>query len=555
MPTEQEFISGAFKAGLNPQQVSQAVQVFRQSHPRPNPIVGLVGGIAKGIAQPFINTGKNIGGAGYELFRGAKSALGDQGAYVNPDTGEVVQNPFLNEKELTKVSQPLSLQNGSALRQQIGDSANIVSYAVPFGKGANLATKALIPGATVGFLNSVDANANPGSIAAGTVGGTLFAGATHLTGNALKKLPNYLKNQSDQVVTRGIGNPAKQTELEKKAGRTVASFFKEYNLLDRSPETATTVKNNIGSKYSDFMINSGKSAKTGDIINAIDKKIIELETGPGKFSDANNAMKEELLRRRGQFLETIGADATQSPLSSKISDVGLFRREALDPDIPKSMFGLDARGSGKAQGAKEVRDVLMEKMNATDPRLNKLGRDYGMAKGIEDILTKAQSRVGNRQILNFSKLGSAGLGGIIGGAPGAVAGFAGEQVVNHPSFIKGMSNALSGASKVQSSINKSLSNPVVKNVIYQGSSRVGSLTNLPFQTREKKYQIQGSLRKLPVPETYAPSSKQSITEQSASMDSIPTTKESQKALRYKPAKNVFNNRSSFGKSFKLKGSA
>lgn len=470
MQNEQDFIKGAFQSGLNPQQVSQAVRVYRQKQPQR----GMIGGIVKGVTQPFVNTAKNIGGAGYEVYRAGKSALGDKNAYVNQDSGDVVQNPFLNEEELTKVSQPLSLQKGSALRQQIGDSANIASYAVPFGKGANIATKALLPGAAVGAMNSATADASLGDIGMGALGGTAFAGATYGAGKFLKKAPNAMRNKSEDVITRGLGNPAKQAKLEQKGGRSIGSFLKQYDILDRSPETAGEVKKAIINQYDDLALKSGKTVPTGKVISRIDSELASLQGGAGKFSDANQSKIEELLRRKEQFLQSVGADATQSPLNTSIKDATLFRREAIDPDIPQSMFNLDAKGSGKAQGAKAMRDILRGTINSSDDRLKQLGLDYGMAKGVEDILTKAQSRVNNRSLISVFKLGSAGVGGMIGGAPGAIGGYLMEQVVNHPAFIKVLSNVLSSGATGQEAVNQILARPEVQQLVLQLASRAGS---------------------------------------------------------------------------------
>lgn len=488
MQNEQDFIKGAFQSGLNPQQVSQAVRVYRQKQPQQ----GMIGGIVQGIAQPFVNTAKNIGGAGYEVYRAGKSALGDKNAYVNQDSGEVVQNPFLNEQELTKVSQPLSLQKDSALRQQIGDSANIASYAVPFGKGANVFTKALLPGAAVGAMNSATADASIGDVAKGALGGAAFAGATYGAGQLIKKLPKSLESKSEDVITRGLGNPAKQAKLEQKGGRSIGSFLKQYDIMDRSPETAGEVKKAIINQYDDLALKSGKTVPTGKIVSQIDSELASLQSGAGKFSDANQSKIEELLRRKSQFLESVGADATQSPLNTSIKDATLFRREAIDPDIPQSMFNLDAKGSGKAQGAKVMRDVLRGTINSSDPKLKQLGLDYGMAKGVEDILTKAQSRVNNRSLISVFKLGSAGVGGVISGAPGAIGGYLMEQIVNHPAFIKVLSNTLSSGATGQEAINQVLSKPEIQQLVLQLASRTGGGVSRLDQTKPQTNQLEVS---------------------------------------------------------------
>lgn len=135
-----------------------------------------LGKIVKSVTDPFMRTGKNIGGAAFELGRVGASSLGFN-PYINQQTGEAVENPFLSMQELEKVSQPLSLKKGGALDQQLRDSANIGSYAVPFGKGANIVTKALAPGAAVGGLQALsDEDATAGSVATSALTGAATAG-------------------------------------------------------------------------------------------------------------------------------------------------------------------------------------------------------------------------------------------------------------------------------------------------------------------------------------------------------------------------------------------
>ena len=219
--------AAALKAGYTDQEIDQYL-ASQSAKAAPSPVVqtaqanlaqpqapqqggNVVSNLLSSLTKPFVQTGKNIGGAAFELSRaGAKKvaddtiigkALGIQGKgqnlYNNPETGEMVQNPFLNEQELTKASQPIQLSdlnvlnpnNNSALGQQIKNSANVGAYAVPFGKGANLLTKALLPGAAAGALQGVSQdNATAGSVLGSGVLGGATAGALDKLGPVLGKL-------------------------------------------------------------------------------------------------------------------------------------------------------------------------------------------------------------------------------------------------------------------------------------------------------------------------------------------------------------------------------
>jgi len=67
-----------------------------------------------------------------------------------------------------------------------------------------------------------------------------------------------------------------------------------------------------------------------------------------------------------------------------------------------------------------------------------------MAKGMEDVFRKYQSRAVNRQPLNLGKVSKAGVGGIVAGIPGAAAGYITDVITNDPRFLKVASKTLKG---------------------------------------------------------------------------------------------------------------
>lgn len=280
-------------------------------------------------------------------------------------------------------------------------------------------------------------------------------GAKVAGGKLFSRVKPAVIARADDMVTAGIGNPVRQANASQKAGRSVASFIDEYDLYDRSPETAGRVKSDILAKYDDLALRSGKSVQTGQLIKAFNDEIEKLQKGVGGVvSDANQAKIVELMRRRDQLLQAGGGavvdgQLVSSPLSIGVDTLTNFRRNVIDPDVPQSMFNLDARGSGTAQGAKQSRNIIKAGIDSTDPQLAKLGLDYGMAKELEKILTSAEARGKNRQLFNFTKLGGAGVGGLVSGAPGVIFGFTVEQIVNNPNFIKYASKGLKRAMNAQ----------------------------------------------------------------------------------------------------------
>jgi hypothetical protein len=445
-------VDAARKAGYNDQQIEQ---FMRSKQLTPQVTAG-------GIGRSVVNSGARTIG---DLFSAAKNVF-------NPN---LEQNTLANTARTTLGAGQLLLPGEQGLEgyaRNVGDFYN-ERYGISDALKGDFATAGRKAGTSAYFdpvgvamdVSTVAGGAGAGAKAAGLgrtgralttasefldpiqLAGKGMGRATQGFGGYLNKAADGLDAASETVLTRGIGNPAAQQKLAGKAGRSVGSFLDEYDLVGRDPGKAAEVTQQIGSQFDDIAMNSGAQVQVGDLIKQLDQEIMRLQTGSNKFSKSNQAMLAELTSRKGQLLEAVGATDTAVPLSTGVDTLTNFRREALDPDIPQSMFNLDAQGSGAAQGAKKTRDILRTNINRSSPQLEKLGKDYGMAKGVQGILEKSASRGNNRQILNFSKLGSAGLGGVLGGLPGAAIGAGVEMAANSPQAIKVVSGAEKGAAK------------------------------------------------------------------------------------------------------------
>lgn len=188
---------------------------------------GLVGDILSSIIDPFQKTAKTIGGGAFEIGRFGASlvpGIGDK-AYIRA-SGKTVENPFLSQKELGKYgSDPLG-----AILDQAKASAGVASFAVPFGKGASFASKALIPGAKVGGLQALSQEeVTPESVVGGALTGAagagLFRGATNLLGKT-----SGLVGKASPALERGAQNLEQGTrQIRQKPSVFGASAEKEIN--------------------------------------------------------------------------------------------------------------------------------------------------------------------------------------------------------------------------------------------------------------------------------------------------------------------------------------
>lgn len=299
-----------------------------------------------------------------------------------------------------------------------------------------------------------------------------------------KKVGPKLTKTGESLVTKGLGNPAKQADITAKTGIKVSDFIDKYDLYDRSPETANAVKKAILSKYDDLATMSGSSIKVKDLIGTIDKQIKDLTSGTNTFSETNAKTAVELAKRRLQILDlSEGSDIIPT---AKIVEY----RRVLDKDIPMSEFGLNNKALGKRSGAKVTRDILKSQIDGTNPEIATLGKEYGVAKGVEDIFRKSQNRAGNRQLISLPKIGTAGVGGMVAGVPGAFLGLGAELITTSPKVLEASSKLLRSVGKNMTNANMPKVPGIVRPIYNVG--RAGRLIN---QTMPSKKQEQQRLTK------------------------------------------------------------
>lgn len=197
--------------GLSPQQAEP-----QASPPQPGLMeqvgsgaVNFAGEVAQGLAKPFNDTYKNIAGAAVQtpimLAEGAAAGTGhNQLADKLEKARQFVAQGALSDEEMKSISD----NPEQAVRRQLGSSAQIASYAIPYGQGAGFLTKAVLPGAIQGAVYeggrevANDEELNKNKIAgAGLIGGTA-AGLTYGAGKLYNKVTgagDALQNASTRM--------------------------------------------------------------------------------------------------------------------------------------------------------------------------------------------------------------------------------------------------------------------------------------------------------------------------------------------------------------------
>lgn len=233
---------------------------------------------------------------------------------------------------------------------------------------------------------------------------------------------------------------------------------------------------------------------------------VEVRNAKARLKQLTDLYNQSQLPKSTQ-LNFTRTQAQSSPLQVPLKQITEFRRNVIDPDVPKSEFGLNPKETGKAGGVKATRDIFRRESIKVAPELKKLGLDYGMAKELEEILKKSDIRKSNRQLFNFTKMGGGGIGGLVAGAPGVIGGFLLEQIVNDPRFIKYASTGLKKALNAKLPQNKyTKAGTGITGGLYQ-TGRFGRLTGYQTQPRSTSTQTQPMLQLENLPyQDYTPKS-------------------------------------------------
>jgi hypothetical protein len=161
---------------------------------------GFVFNLVKGFAQNAIDYTKFVGEALNQTRRFA----------FDPVFRKSVMGEELTSEEAKKLAEenPTAFYSKEEGEKKLGDRGKIVltgakatagmeSYFIPFGKGANIATKAFIPGAITGALNEFSReDSTPISIIEAAATGATTAGALHAVGGML----SWAKNKGGELI-------------------------------------------------------------------------------------------------------------------------------------------------------------------------------------------------------------------------------------------------------------------------------------------------------------------------------------------------------------------
>lgn len=296
------FIKAAREAG-RPEEEIQAFLVKKAQTPQIGSGSSLAQGartVSNALSSVGLGAIPSIAGAGYEVAR----SFGGNDAYVNPETRQTIENPFIPQKKLANMSGAFESPEGlGKAAVSLGrDELGLASWGLPSGKGATLA-KTLVAKAGTGAARGAmygasqqDAGAKE-IIGAATVGGIAepaLALAQLGAGKVLNKGKEMVGKAVQKVKTGDIRNPVNEF-IYKGIETPVKASDKVYNHIE-----VQTKLDNIIKEYSE-----GRQPEVKEILRKLStsRTPATLEVNPefpvGKLLEESSRTGRELADRAG----------------------------------------------------------------------------------------------------------------------------------------------------------------------------------------------------------------------------------------------------------------
>jgi hypothetical protein len=375
-------------------------------------------GFLESLIAPFVGVGKSIGGGAFAIPQVALSGALEKSDPQLAAQIASLQNPFLSNEDLNQADRdPL----GYFMDKGLKPSAGVASYAVPFGKGANILTKFLAPGALAG---GASAFSNDEDILKGAAFGAGGAGV-------LGKGSELLGGVAEKLFGKAGG------ALEKGGSELIAS---QYN-VPRSAARALDLPGTV-SKLSEYGINNindiaplaEKITGSGGLITDLTKEAVK---GAGKVNlsgvtdlaneiVANPAISGATEGKFSTFIEKgvkkLGTNADPSETfkfiqqlekqASTIDKIPAFQRTLENSELSKGYRSLaetlktrlfDEAGANSAVAGGLLTPQQLEFLGTVNP---KLANDIVNAKTVGELRKVAEPFVKGSQLAFETEAGS-----------------------------------------------------------------------------------------------------------------------------------------------------
>jgi len=395
------------------------VQDGAQPAPQQEQGDGLIRSIAKSLISPFERYGKFVGEAAFQGGRfltdeaWRKATLGQD--LTEEESKHVMDSPT------TRFVDPKILESKKSIATEgLKSTAGVASMLVPFGKGAGIASKVLLPGAAVGGLQAAsEKDADIVDVAEGALGGAATAGV--FAGGAAA-----LKGITKKLVSSVIGGTTqKAAQFLNRATPSQFSKAVETLGLDLNKLTQKYAK---GSKGYGSLLGTikerGRGGTLGKTLNKAETQIQNTLKISGRGKSAMKVPVDEFvveMSKEAKLLKSIpGNEANVSALKKFITETKRLYKNGITPqkllDIKRSAdskFGAavvdEQTGSVAAQGQKMLANAARKKLKQLFPEIKDALNTQSEILTLRPVLNRAR---GTSQTLGSTIRKDGGITGI-----------------------------------------------------------------------------------------------------------------------------------------------
>jgi hypothetical protein len=250
--------------------------------------------------------------------------------------------------------------------------------------------------------------------------------------------------------TGGLGDPKKQKQIKYISGKTLGELIEQYNLYGNTAGDAYNALDNIRDQKKSILSASGKPLSVQDILKEFDRKISKISLKDAEGADNLATQRNELLRRKQQFINSVTFDKNFTPLQIDFDEVERLKRN-VGGDISDNKFNADAIQTAKSDVARSTYNVYKDAFNSLDPRLKQLGKDESAIMTARELFENNSARESARNNMSLSDYisGGAALGATAN--PLLAAGvLVGKKAMESPLGVKAISKTMQGVGNVVS---------------------------------------------------------------------------------------------------------
>jgi hypothetical protein len=308
-----------------------------------------------------VETAQNYAGTAYELPGAIKKVAQGQGNVPYQSN-----NPLLTQEQLQ------GIQTGQEIPKQIKNAAAIGSYAIPFGKGANMLTKAVLPGATVGAAQSLPEAKNAEDVVKGATLGAIVPSVLHGASAITNKIGGTAEKVANAGLTGQYGLTGKQAS--KLGANDVIDRFRNWGIT--KPKDLQNIVESLGgsegelNKIVENAVSKAKNVNYGEITEPT-------EQGVKQLRPSINSMVDDMFNSPNSGLIPEGVATKNQNIIQKV----------LQTSQGAEMGNLNANPNNALKAMRQLESAGFKYTSSPDESTRQLGKIYlNTANEIEDRL-------------------------------------------------------------------------------------------------------------------------------------------------------------------------